>query len=438
MRRLRRDALSRPAMRTAGLTTAVVFVLLVVLCAGVDLFVMHDLMASADQRLDERLSSLTTTHDTLFSGAVRDQEDRNLEAPVLAWAIDGSGKVVNATASAPSLPASLRGVGSAQQATVGGVDLRVSGVAVDDGRVVAAVSMAPVSRALTTMLVAEAIFGPLLLAAVFVGALAIAYRVAGPVERARRRHVAFTADASHELRTPLAVIEAETTLALGAQRDAAGYREALERVAGESGRLRRIVDDLLWLARFDAEPEPPRAEPVDLAELAATAAERFRTVASRRGVHIRSERRGDRAAVIDAPVDWVDRLCGVLLDNACKYSPPGGDVEVLVGSDHNGVSLRVRDHGPGIPVAERALIFGRFHRATDSAGGSGLGLAIGDAVVRATGGRWDVGDTPGGGASITVTWQRSSGAGFDRVDAERARVFTMPAERAPDPSTGGS
>jgi signal transduction histidine kinase len=421
VRRLRRDALSRPAMRTAGLATAVVFVLLVVLCAGVDLFVRHDLVASTDQRLDDRLASLVHTHDTLFSGSVRDEEDRNLEAPVLAWAIDGGGNVVHATTSAPALPASLRTVGSARQASVGGVDLRVSGVAVDDGRVVAAVSMAPVSRAVTTMLVAEAIFGPLLLAAVFLGSLAIAFRVAGPVERARRRHVAFTADASHELRTPLAVIEAETTLALGAQRDAPAYRESLERVAGESGRLRRIVDDLLWLARFDAEPEPPRAEPVDLAEVAATAADRFRTVASPRGVSIRAERRGDRAAVIDAPVDWVDRLCGVLLDNACKYSPAGGEVEVLVGSDHNGVSLRVRDHGPGIPEAERPLVFNRFHRATDSAGGSGLGLAIGDAVVRATGGRWDVGDTPGGGASITVTWPRSPGAAFERIDGDAAR-----------------
>jgi signal transduction histidine kinase len=422
MHRLRRDALSRPAMRTAALATAVVFVLLVALCAGVDLLVQHNLVASTDARLDERLSTLSRNHDGLFTGRVPDEEDRNLDAPVLAWAIGPLGTVERSTAGAPALPASLYGVDSPRGATVGGVDLRISGTAVDDGRVVAAESLAPVSRAVTTMLVAEAIFGPLLLAAVFLGALAIAYRVAGPVERARRRHIAFTADASHELRTPLAVIEAETSLALGAQRSAAGYREALVRVAGESGRLRRIVDDLLWLARFDAEPEPPRAEPVDLAQVAATAAGRFRSVAAERGVSIRSAQSGDRAAVIDAPADWIDRLCGVLLDNACKFSPPGGEVEVLVSSDHNGVTLRVRDHGPGIPEAERPHIFGRFRRATEAAGGSGLGLAIGDAVVRGTGGRWDVVDTPGGGATISVAWSRSSGAAFSHVEDEDAHA----------------
>jgi len=411
---LRRDALSRHAMRTAALATAVVFVVLAALCTGVDLLVQHNLVAGTDERLDERLSTLARGHDSLFSGGVRDDGDRNLEAPVLAWAVTPDGTVAQRSSGAPDLPASLRGVSSARNASVGGVDVRISGAAVDDGRVVAAEALAPVSRAMANLLIAEGIFAPLVLAAVFLGALAIAMRVAGPVERARRRHIAFTADASHELRTPLAVIEAETSLALGARRDAAGYREALERVAGESGRLRRIVDDLLWLARFDAEPEAPRAEPVDLAQVAATATDRFRTVASRRHIRLRSDRRGERPAVIDAPADWVDKLCGVLIDNACKYSPEGGEVEVLVSSDHNGVSLRVRDHGPGIPHEEREHIFGRFHRATHSAGGSGLGLAIGDAVVRATGGRWEVADTPGGGASISVAWPRSSGPAFGR------------------------
>jgi len=413
LRRLRRDALASPAARTAGLATAVVAVVLVALCAGVDLFVQHDLVSSTDQRLDDRLATLSHGRDELFTGGIRDEEDRNLEAPVLAWEVDSGGNVVQHTASAPSLPAALRAVGAPQQANVGGIDVRISGTPVAGGRVVAAESLAPVSRAVTTMLVAEAIFGPVVLVAVFLGALAIAYRVAGPVERARRQHIAFTADASHELRTPLAVIEAETSLALGARRDASGYREALERVAGESGRLRHIVDDLLWLARFDAEPEPPHPEPVDLAQVASSAADRFRTVAARRDIRLRSDHRGDRPAVIDAPAEWVDRLCGVLIDNACKYSPEGGQVEVLVSSDHNLVTLRVRDHGPGIPHSERSRIFGRFHRATGSAGGSGLGLAIGDAVVRGTGGRWDVADTPGGGATISVSWPRSAGAAFE-------------------------
>ncbi len=411
----RRDHLGRQAVRTALIACGVVAVLLVALCAGIDLLVQHNLVASLDDRLHERLVVMQREHDAFFRlGAVRDEDGSNLEEPVLAWAVDSHGNVVARSSGAPTLPAALRNTGAAHDATLGGNDLRLSGAAVDDGRVVAGLSTAPVSRAVTSMLVAEGLFAPVLLGAVFLGATAIGYRVAGPVERARRRHVAFTADASHELRTPLAVIEAETSLALSAERSAGGYREALERVAGESRRLRRIVDDLLWLARFDDEPEPPRAEPVDVGQVAAGASERFRTVARARGLLLRSEVRGDGAPLVTAPADWIDRLCGVLLDNACKYSPAGGEVLVVVEDDHNSVSLRVRDHGPGIPAEERSRIFDRFRRATDSTTGAGLGLAIGDAVVRATGGRWEVSDTPGGGATFAVSWPRAAGSAVER------------------------
>jgi len=414
----RRDRLARHAVRTAALATAVVLVLLVVLCAGIDLVVQHNLVGSLDARLGDRLAVLQREHDQIFRGEVRDESDGNLDAPILYWAIDRSGSVVSRSAASPALPASLRDVGSARDATLAGNELRLTGTVVDDGRVVAALSTAPVSEAVTSLLVAEGLFAPVLLGAVFLGATAIGYRVAGPVERARRRHVAFTADASHELRTPLAVIEAETSLALNAERDAAGYREALQRVAGESGRLRHIVDDLLWLARFDDEPEAPRAEPVDVAQVAIGAVERFRTVAAGTGLLLRNEVRGDRAPLVTAPADWIDRLCGVLLDNACKYSPAGGEVVVVVQGDHNSVALTVRDHGPGIPAQERSRIFDRFRRATGSTTGAGLGLAIGDAVVRATGGRWEVSDTPGGGATFTVTWPRSVTAGIERLEEE--------------------
>jgi signal transduction histidine kinase len=416
--RRRRDHLGRDVVRTAALAAAVVLVLLVALCVGVDLLVRHNLVAAVDERLQQRITALQRERDLLRDGGVRDEEDRNLEAPVLYWVVDRGGNVLSHSAGAPNLPSSLRAATGPRDAGVGGVDVRLSGAPVADERLVAAESLAPVSRALTSMLVAEGLFAPVLLGAVFLGAVAIGYRVAGPVELARRRHVAFTADASHELRTPLAVIEAETTLALGARRDAEGYREALERVSGESRRLRRIVDDLLWLARFDSEPEAPRAEPVDLAQVAADAVDRFRTVAASRGLRLRSEVRGDRPPVIDAPADWVDRLCGVLLDNACKYSPAGGEVEVVVRSEQGGVSLTVRDHGPGIPAEQRQRIFDRFHRATDSTPGAGLGLAIADAVVRGSGGRWEVGETPGGGATLTVAWPRSAGVGFQRLQEE--------------------
>ena len=110
--------------------------------------------------------------------------------------------------------------------------------------------------------------------------------------------------------------------------------------------------------------------------------------------------------VVTAPPEWLDRLLGVLLDNACKYSPEGGTVTVSVAAERSRIALTVDDAGPGIPEAERARIFDRFHRATDSTGGAGLGLAIADAIVRATGGQWRVGAAPAGGARMTVSWPR--------------------------------
>jgi signal transduction histidine kinase len=101
----------------------------------------------------------------------------------------------------------------------------------------------------------------------------------------------------------------------------------------------------------------------------------------------------------------------VLVDNACKYAPEGGSVDVTVAIEGGRAVLTVDDSGPGIADADRDLIFDRFHRSLSTAGeaaGAGLGLAIGDAIVRATGGRWTVGRSPAGGARFSVGWSRAS------------------------------
>ena len=82
-------------------------------------------------------------------------------------------------------------------------------------------------------------------------------------------------------------------------------------------------------------------------------------------------------------------------------------MDLSVVADGSRVALTVDDSGPGIPEAERARIFDRFHRATDARGGAGLGLAIADAIVRATGGRWNVAGAPIGGARMAVSWSRA-------------------------------
>jgi signal transduction histidine kinase len=151
---------------------------------------------------------------------------------------------------------------------------------------------------------------------------------------------------------------------------------------------------------------------VDLGVLAAQTADRFAAVAQMRGVHL-AVRVPEDGASVAAPPELLDRLVGVLLDNACKYVPAGGDVRVIVARDGSRVAITVDDSGPGVPEADRDRIFDRFHRANGPEGGpsgssgAGLGLAIADAIVRATGGRWQVGQAPAGGARFTVSWSRT-------------------------------
>jgi signal transduction histidine kinase len=347
--------------------------------------------------------------------------------------------------SALALPASDAGVSATETVSLDGGSYRLAGADVpqaltvrstvfnpetgaesvlhfDLARVVVGESLASVSNAQANLILAESIVGPLLLIAVFLGALTVGRRVAAPIELARVRQMEFTADASHELRTPLSVIEAQTSLALSEPRDPAWYRAAFQRVQGESGRMRRLVEDLLWLARFDSTRDRAQAEHVDLAVLAQVAADRFTAVAEARGIRL-SVRTAPDPLVIQAPPEWLDRLLGVLLDNACKYAPEGGSVDVAVWADGSRIRLAVDDSGPGIPPAERPRIFDRFRRATDQPGGAGLGLAIADSVVAATGGQWHIADSPGGGASMGVSWPRSlSGA-------------SRPVERAPQPAS---
>ena len=198
----------------------------------------------------------------------------------------------------------------------------------------------------------------------FFGSLVVGLRALAPVEQSRRRQLEFTADASHELRTPLSVIRAEADVALSSPREAAEYRDALTRIQGESRRLRQLVDDMLWLARFDSRPPPPGDEPVDLATLAQACADRFRAVGPAVTADV-----GAGPALISAPPEWIDRLAGVLMDNACRYAGPGGQVRIGVQAQGSRVSLTVEDSGPGIPAEERPRLFDRFHRTAEPRSG---------------------------------------------------------------------
>ena len=182
---------------------------------------------------------------------------RPFGAPFLAWTIRSDGTVV-AGDSTPSLPAELRTASAPATAVIDGTQVRVAGRRVGADYVVVAQAMDQVTDAQRTILLGELLIAPFLLGVVFLGAVVVGRRVAEPIEAARRRQLEFTADASHELRTPLSVIEAHTSLALAQDRDADWYRAAFAKVDRESKRMRRLLEDMLWLARFDAARGRPR------------------------------------------------------------------------------------------------------------------------------------------------------------------------------------
>jgi signal transduction histidine kinase len=407
-----------PAVRVAATATAVVAVCYIICVIVLNVVVSGHLTNQNDERLAARLAIARRDPDALsarvarvgLSPASEDDDVDGDSAPVFLWSVNDGGAITGHSPNAPALPATVLAgdtlrEGFAKTAVLGSTGaFRLKMTRAGDGWLMAGQSLVGEAHTQRLLLTGEIVAGPFLLLAMFGGSLVVGLRSLAPVEQSRRRQLEFTADASHELRTPLSVIRAEADLALSSPREAAEYRDALTRIHGESQRLRQLVEDMLWLARFDSDPPPPGNEPVDLATLAQACADRFRSVGPAITTDITAE-----AALISAPPEWIDRLAGVLVDNACRYAGPDGQVRIGVGAQGSRVSLVVEDSGPGIPEAERPRLFDRFHRATETGTGTGagLGLAIGDSIVRSTGGRWQVGDSPLGGALMSVSWRHS-------------------------------
>jgi signal transduction histidine kinase len=368
-----------------------------------DLVIFGRLASQADQHLARALEAATPAPGLSAGGPAAGEQNVD-DPPILLWKVNATGRAAPLTPGAPPLPPRRWPTGRPVTASLGAGRFRLEARRQAHGWLVAGQSLAGANRIRQTLLLAEAIAAPFILLASYLGSLAIGLHAAAPVERMRRRQLEFTADASHELRTPVSVIEAEAELALSSPRSAARYQASLGQVVHESARLHRIIEDLLWLARFDSEPPPPADEPVDLALLAARCGHRFQAIAEARGVRLSMRQDAAIPVLVKAPPEWLDRLLSVLVDNACRYTPAGGTITITAEAAGSQTRLAVEDDGPGIPEPERQRLFDRFHRATAQPGGAGLGLAIADAVVRSTAGRWLIASSASGGARMEVSW----------------------------------
>ena len=393
------------------MATLIVMSCYVVAVVLLNVFVVHRLTSQADAHLSERLKD-AKKHvlgvPQVGSNAVHRDRDVD-DAPAFVWLVSPTGTVTSLSSGAPSLPAHQWSPG-AVTLPAGGTDFRFQTEKSTSGWLVAGESIGQIQRVQSTLFLFETLLGVAVLVVVFGGSLVIGLRASAPIELVRQRQTEFTADASHELRTPLSVIEAEVDLSLSRPRTAEAYREVLRRVASEGRRLRSIVDDLLWLARVDGDPRRAvDGSNVDVAGTAEACVDRFQAFATAREVTLRFHHEGRESALLHASPAWIDRLIGVLIDNACRYAGQGGVVEVGVRTSGTRIVLDVDDSGPGIAPEDRDVIFDRFHRGVESPGGSGLGLAIADSVVRLTDGTWSIGTAPLGGARMQVSWRRGGG-----------------------------
>ncbi|MGE0802425.1 MAG: ATP-binding protein [Lautropia sp.] len=214
----------------------------------------------------------------------------------------------------------------------------------------------------------------------------------------------FVADAAHELRSPLAALRLQLQ---GLQRagDDATRSAAVERLGHGIGRAARLVEQLLALARQQGDVAAGSREPVDLAALARDAVAAAAPLAHARRVDL-GVAQADAAARVRGDPDALATLLRNLVDNAIKYAPVGGTVDVAVVGGGDGVTLTVEDSGPGIAPADRDRVLDRFYRSPQrdpAVDGSGLGLAIVRAIAERHGARVTLDQSPRlGGLRATV------------------------------------
>ncbi|MBI3468587.1 MAG: heavy metal sensor histidine kinase [Planctomycetes bacterium] len=224
------------------------------------------------------------------------------------------------------------------------------------------------------------------------------------LERSFREMQRFTADASHELRTPLSVIRAEAEIALHKPISDAEKQDLLSNILEECQRLTWITDQLLTLCREDAGIIQFPRERIDLGHLVQQVAETMRPLAEAKNQRFSVAANGN--SVVHGDPTRLRHVVYNLLDNAIKYTPLGGAVDVRVAPDDRAVHLVVQDNGIGIPPEHLPHVFERFYRVdkarSRAEGGAGLGLSIVQSIVRAHGGSVMLDSAPGEGTCCTV------------------------------------
>jgi signal transduction histidine kinase len=361
---------------------------------------------------------LTNQQDTLLTQEAKDQERNLLDgqhretlaegSAEYSWvALDLDGRVTDRDPTAATL--GTLGLPSAElaeralredevvSATIRGPQGRVRVVSMpmrESGEVVGVIQYARSLRGvqqtigrLVLVLLPLALGG---LGAALLGGLFMAGRAVRPVRESFERQRAFVADASHELKTPLTLIRADAEVLLYRGRLNEEDQKLVEHALAETDRMGAVLSDLLLVARLDAGKLEVSEKPFDLAAALSEEAERFGARAAAKEVRLDVLAPGELPARGDAK--RTGQILAVLLDNAVRFTPPGGCIAVTGRSRDRWAEATVTDTGPGISPKHLSRVFDRFYRAeaartrSEARGGTGLGLAIARELARAQGG----------------------------------------------------
>src|SRR3984957_5937412 len=225
------------------------------------------------------------------------------------------------------------------------------------------------------------------------------------LEAAFKKITQFTADASHELRTPVAVMRTRAELSLRKARSAEEYRDVIAEVLAELEKTSGLIEQLMFLARADSGAETLHFHPTNVTEVLREACHQGSALAEAKQIGFEAHINGD-SMWIQGDATSLRRLFLILIDNAVKYTPANGKVEVSLQRNSGYALAQVRDTGIGIAQSDLPNVFERFYRAdkarTRELGGVGLGLSIGRWITEVHAGTIEVHSSPGRGSSFQI------------------------------------
>lgn len=234
----------------------------------------------------------------------------------------------------------------------------------------------------------------------------LSFWITKPVAEAWDKQKQFIADASHELKTPLTVILANLNIIKNhSEATVISQSKWIESTQDEAVRMKKLVEDLLFLAKTDATDVPMVKADVDVSECVWSVLLPFETIAFERGINIEEKITDNLHA--EGDVNQIKQLITILVDNGCKYASPNSSIKVSLKPENSHIQFSVHNHGHYIAPENLAHIFDRFYRANASrssySGSYGLGLAIAKSIVDHHHGEILVSSDPDEGTCFTVT-----------------------------------